>query len=152
MNRIYQITAVACILLAAFVAFEAVRLKFYTTMGPGPGFFPLCLTILLAILAVIMFCQATFGRSESIPKGFFATKMGYARIITILISMIGTVLFFNTLGFRLTTFMFYFTLMNVIERQRLIVSVVISLLASFGVYYIFAYILMIPLPIGFLGI
>jgi TctA family transporter len=38
------------ILLAAFVARKSLDLKFYTQLGPGPGFFPLRLSMLLGPL------------------------------------------------------------------------------------------------------
>ena len=152
MSRPYQITAAVGILFAAFVAYGSVRLKFYTAMGPGPGFFPLWLSILFGVLAVFMFCQATFGRSDPMPADFFATRTGYVRIGAILVSLIGTVVLLNPLGFRLTSLAFYLFLLNILSRHHVIVSVLAALVGSFGVYHVFANILMIPLPVGILGI
>ncbi len=152
MKRSYQITAAVCILFAASVAHESIKLKLYTSMGPGPGFFPLWLSISFGILAVVMFCQATFGRSEPMPADFFATRTGYLRIAAILVSLIGTVALLNPVGFRLTSLAFYFFLLNVLGRHSLIVSGLVALAGSFGVYHVFATFLRIPLPIGILGI
>lgn len=152
MKRSYQITAAVCVLFAAFVALESVALKLYTPLGPGPGFFPLWLSILFGMLAVVMFCQATLGRSDPMPADFFATRTGYLRMAAIIGSLIGTVALLNPLGFRLTSLAFYLFLLNVLSRQSLIVSVLIALAGSFGVYHVFANFLMIPLPVGILGI
>ena len=152
MKRPYQIAAVICILFAAFVAYESIRLKFYTSMGPGPGFFPFWLSILFGVLAVVMFCQATFGPSNPLPADFFATRTGYLRIGAILVSLIGTVGLLNPLGYCLTSLAFYLFLLKVLGRHSLIVSVLIALVGSFGVYHVFANMLMIPLPVGILGI
>ncbi len=152
MNRLYQYTAVICIFFAAFVAYKSLRLRYYTSMGPGPGFFPLWLAILFALLAVVIFCQATFGASHPLPKDFFATRAGYFRIGAILLSLLGTVALLNPLGFRLTTLGFYVFLLTVLGRHRLIVAVLIALVGSFGVYHVFANMLMIPLPVGMFGL
>jgi hypothetical protein len=45
-----QITGVLFILLAAFVVRESLDLKFYTQLGPGPGFFPFWLALVLGPL------------------------------------------------------------------------------------------------------
>ena len=39
MRRPYQITATVLLLVAAFIAFESLQLRYYSTLGPGPGFF-----------------------------------------------------------------------------------------------------------------
>ena len=74
MNRAYQITGVVFLLLAAFIARESLELKFYTSNGPGPGFFPFWLSMALGLLAVLMILKATFRESEPIPEGFFASR------------------------------------------------------------------------------
>ena len=148
----YQVTAGASVLFAIFVGRESARLKFYTPMGPGPGFFPLWLSIFFGVLALVMFCQATFGRARPMPADLFATRTGYGRIGAILASLIGTVVLLEPLGFRLTSLAFYLFLLHVLSRQRLIVSVLIALAGSFGVYHVFAHFLMVPLPVGMFGI
>jgi hypothetical protein len=67
MRRRHQVTAVACLLFAAFVARQAIQLRLSTPLGPGPGFFPLGLSIGFGALAVTLFVQATLG--EPGPAG-----------------------------------------------------------------------------------
>jgi putative tricarboxylic transport membrane protein len=148
----HQVAAGASVLFALFVGRESARLTFYTPMGPGPGFFPLWLSIVFGVLALVMFCQATFGPARPMPAGFFATRTGYGRIAALLASLIGTVVLLEPLGFRLTSLAFYLFLLHVLSRQRLIVSVLIALAGSFGVYHVFAHFLMVPLPVGMFGI
>ena len=49
-------------------------------LGPGPGFFPVWLCGLLALLGTVLFAQATFGPPEKRPADFFAERAGYADI------------------------------------------------------------------------
>lgn len=53
-----QITGVLFILLAAFVARESLDLKFYTQLGPGPGFFSFWLALVLGPLMERGPCQS----------------------------------------------------------------------------------------------
>jgi putative tricarboxylic transport membrane protein len=151
-KRPYQVTAVVCVLFAAFVARQSLALKLYTPLGPGPGFFPFWLAVLFGLLAALMLGQATFGRSTPPPADLAATRAGYLRIGAIVGSLAGTVFLLNPLGFRLTTLAFYLVLLNVLSRQNWLVTILVAAAGSFGVYHLFADVLTIPLPVGFLGI
>jgi hypothetical protein len=80
MKRPYQITGVVFLLLAAFIAWESLQLKFYTHLGPGPGFSPFWLALVLGTVAVLMIVQATPRRWDPMPAGFLASRVGYLRM------------------------------------------------------------------------
>jgi hypothetical protein len=151
MKRWYQIASVVSMLVAAFLARESLRLRYYTPLGPGPGFFPLWLSILLAILAVAMFWQATFGKPEAMPADFYADRKGYLRIGAVVAALVGVIVLIEPLGFRLVMLAFYLFLLAALGRQHPLVTGTIALAGSFGVYYVFAHWLAIPLPIGLFG-
>lgn len=152
MKRPYQITGVVLLLVAAFLVRESLSLRYYTPLGPGPGFFPLWLSILLAILAVAMLWRATFGKSEAMPADFYPDRKGYLRIGAILGALIGVIVLIKPLGFRLVMVGFYLFLLIALGRQHILITVIIALAGSFGVYYVFVHWLATPLPIGLLGI
>lgn len=152
MRRPYQITAVAMLFLAAFVAVESMKLRYYTSLGPGPGFFSFWLALLLGALAVVMLLQATFGQSERASADFFASPAGYLRMGAVVLALAGAAALLQPLGFRLTMLAVYIGLLCALGRQRLIVTVLVSLAGSFGVYHMFVHWLNIPLPIGIFGL
>jgi putative tricarboxylic transport membrane protein len=147
----HQLTAAVCGVFAAFVIRESVGLELYTPMGPGPGFFPLGLAIVFGGLAVAMFGQATVGRPPS-AGAFWPRRAGCLRMAAILGVLVGTTLLLEPLGFRLTSLAAYLFLLNVPTRQNVIVSVLVALAGSFGVYHVFAHFLKVPLPVGVLGL
>jgi len=138
--------------LAAFLVREALQLRYYTPLGPGPGFFPFWLSILLAGLAVAMFWQATFGAPEARPEGFFADRAGYVRIVAIVAALGGVIGLMDALGFCLVMLGFYAFLLLVLGRQHPVVTGIIALAGSFGVYYVFVHWLGVPLPMGILSV
>ena len=79
MKRPYQITAILLFVLSGCIAIESLKLKYYTPLGPGPGFFPFWLSLCLAALAIAMFYQATFKSSDSRPADFVDSRLGYFR-------------------------------------------------------------------------
>lgn len=152
MRRPYQMTAVAMLLLAAFVAVESMKLRYYTSLGPGPGFFPFWLAVVLGALGLVMLFQATFGRSERASPDFFASRVGYLRMGAVVLALAGAAALLQPLGFRLTMLAVYVGLLCALGRPRLIVTVLASLAGSFGVYHLFVHWLNIPLPVGIFGL
>ena len=153
MSRVNQIASVVFLLGSVLVGiYSWMDLQFYTRLGPGPGFFPFWLSVIFGILSVIMFCQATFGRPEPMPTDFYPTRTGYLRIGAIILTLVGTALMLEPLGFRLTMLLFYLFLLYVLGKQNLIVTTAVALTGSFGIFYVFVTFLKIPLPVGMLGI
>ena len=148
MRRPLQIAAAAIVLAGLLVVRELVALKLYTAMGPGPGFFPLCLALALIALAAAMFFQATFQAPEPIPEAFLPTRIGLARILAVLAALVAVMLLLEPLGMRLTMFAFTALLPPLLGYRRPLIVLAIALAASFGVFEVFARVLDIPLPIG----
>ena len=151
MKRPYQIASVVLMCMAAFLLRESLKLRYYSPLGPGPGFFTLWLSILLAILAAAMFGEATFGKPEAMPVDFYADRRGYLRIGAILAAIVGVIVLMEPLGFRLVMVGFYIFLLTVLKRQHPLVTVIIALVGSFGVYHMFVRWMSVPLPTGVFG-
>jgi len=153
MNRPYQITGAIFLLFSAFIAWEAWNnLLFYTPIGPGAGFFPFWLAVVLGILSLVMIYNATFKREEPMPSDFLPTHAGYLRIGAILMVLVLTILLIVPLGFRLTTLAFLIALMYTLGRPTPLATVPIAIAGSWGTYWVFVELLRIPLPVGNFGI
>ncbi len=154
MKRPYQITAVVFVLFSAFVVRESVALKFYSSLGPGPGFFPFWIGLLVGALALSMFCHSTWGGEgrEPMPSDFFASKAAYLRMFAITVAMIAVVVLMESVGFRPIMFAFMVFLLLALGRESLILTILVAGATSFGLYHAFVQWLKIPLPVGILGI
>ena len=152
MKRPYQIAGVVILLFSAWTLWGALQLRYYTALGPGPGFFPFWLSILMGVLALIMIFQATFKPSDPMPEEFFAPWTGYLRIAAIAGAWIAVIVLMVPLGFRLTMLAFLLFLISTMGRTHPVITIVVSLVGSFGIYQVFVQFLGIPLPVGFLEI
>jgi putative tricarboxylic transport membrane protein len=152
MRRSYQITGLAFLLLAAFLGYHAWRLSYYTPLGPGPGFFPLWICILLAVLAAFVFVNATFRQPTALPEGFFAPASGYGRIGAVVIALFAVANVMPVLGFRLTMLGFYLALLSLLGRRHPLETLILALIGSFGAFHVFVELLSLPLPVGVFGI
>jgi putative tricarboxylic transport membrane protein len=151
-KRAHQVTAVVCLVFAAFVMRRSLGMRLHTPLGPGPGFFPFWLAVIFGGLAMVMLVQATLQRPAAGPAGLVVTAAGYRRIAAILGALVGAVILMNPLGFRLTSFAFYLFLLTTLSRPSWAVALLVAVAGSFGVYQVFADFLRITLPVGLLGI
>ena len=151
MKRPYQITSVVFLLFSAFMVRESLELKFYTTLGPGPGFFPFWLSVIFGILAAFQFYHATWGRSDPMPADFFASRTGYLRALAILVAMAGATFLMEKIGFRLTMLSFLVFLLITLGRTNWLLIIAISVVGSWGTFHVFDQLLKVPLPQGMFG-
>ena len=119
MKRAHQVTAVVCLVFAAFVMRQSLAMRLHTPLGPGPGFFPFWLAVIFGGLATVMLVQATLQRSAAGPADLVPTAAGYWHIAAILGALVGAVILMNPLGFRLTSLGFYLFLLTTLSRPQL---------------------------------
>jgi putative tricarboxylic transport membrane protein len=152
MRRPYQITGTIFLLFSAFIAYESLQLRYYTPLGPGPGFFSFWLSLIFGGLAIIMIVQASVGRAETMPEDFFSDRIGYLRIGAVVLSLVFTTVLFEILGFRLAMLIVYVFLLQALGRQGIVITAIVSLFGSFGVFHVFDQWLKVPLPRGVFGL
>lgn len=148
MKRPYQITALILFFLAALIAYGSLQLKYYTRLGPGPGFFPFWISISLAGLSLVMFYQATFKKSDPRPEDLIDSRIGYLRALCICAAWIWAAAMLERLGFRLAMLVFFPFLLLTLGRVKWYIVVLISLIGSVVTFYVFTILLGAPLPVG----
>src|SRR5690606_2124091 len=126
MRLVYQITGLILLPVALFLGYSALQLSYYTSIGPGPGFFPVWLCGLLAILAIAMVLQASFGKSEPRPADFFTDRPGYLRMAAALLGLFSMAALLGVLGFRITSFIFYIVLLPLLGRRNPLEIIVLA--------------------------
>ena len=123
---------------------------------PGPGFFPLLLGVLLAVLGTLLLIKPWVERakaegstekkeSEEIgTSGFWMTKKAFS----VLISLVIYTVILEWLGFLFATFLFLLLLLWGIASQRWTISLFTAVSVSLLSYLIFDIWLMAQLPKG----
>jgi putative tricarboxylic transport membrane protein len=134
------------------VLYEALDLQYYTSLGPGPGFFPFWVALILGVLAACMIYQAMFHEPAALPPDFFPDKRGRLRIGGIVLNMAAAIALLEPLGFRLTMLAFFVVLLLSLGRPRPVVTALVALAGSFGAFFVFDTLLHVPLPVGRFGI
>ncbi len=150
LRRPHQIGGIALLALGIFVIWQALSLRYYTSLGPGPGFFSFWLGVILTVLALIMIATATWRAAEPLVQPIFTDLRGYLGIAAICGALLFAGLFIRPLGYPLTMLVILFTLLR-IGGTGWIATIIGSLIGSFGLYYVFVHLLRVQLPAGLLG-
>lgn len=133
----------------------------YWKAGPGPGFFPLWLGVLLAGLAAIWIGQLlrpvtvtataeSNSDTEDESTSELAQTGGRQTLMTFL-GLVALVLLLDPLGYQLAMTLFVLYAMIIVSRCKPILAVVVAAIAGFGVYALFANVLQVYLPTATLG-
>jgi putative tricarboxylic transport membrane protein len=143
---VYQGTAVVFLALGVYVVMEARRMEYFTPIGPGAGFFPLWLGVLMVILAVAWLGQVSLGSRVVVPPDFMPQRAGATRILVVLGALVLLAAAIDRLGYCLAMLAFALGLLVGVGRQPLVVALPIALVGSFGIYHVFRYWLGVHLP------
>ncbi len=146
MRRVYQIASLAFLAFSLYLIFASRQMKYYVDVGPGPGFFPFWLGVVLAALSIVWLIQVSTRPAGSMEAGFIPDRRGAIRILSILVAMALFGWVVDDVGFQITMLVFLVFLLTALGRQNPIVTLVVAVLGSFGVYYVFKHFLDVELP------
>ena len=141
-----RVSGSALVLLGLFVVWERRVLPLGTHTQPGPGYFPLLLSMLLIVLGALLIFQggtAQALRALAWPEALHA--------LAILSCSAFATLFLEQIGYRISMVIILGFLLGVLERLRLWLVVILTLGLSLGTFWLFDSLLRVPLPRGAWG-
>lgn len=132
--------------LGIAVAWEGRVLPLGTHGRPGPGYFPLLLSVLLGVLGLLIFLR---GRSSARLPSIRWEEAGHAAAI-LACSFLAT-FGIEKLGYRITMILILGFLFGVVERLKLWLVFVLTVGLSLGSFWVFDSLLRVILPRGGFG-
>ena len=152
MKKADLITGVFLLVLSGLAIWGASQMPPSATFGPGAGFLPFWLGILLAVLAVILLVTAqrrpaTSKDSES-P---FPGKQALFAITSVLVGLAGYILLIEVLGYLVDTFLFIVFLMKAVEREKWPLTLMVAAGTTAVLFITFQILLKITLPSNMFG-
>lgn len=149
-QRLYQITSIVIFIGSVLLVRSALELHYYTPMGPGPGFFPFWLALILALLSALSFLQATFGQQArelaQTAADFAVDRGGLMRLIVVPLALAGAAFFLERAGYGITTFVMNAVVLWALGVRKLTTVLFVAAIGSFGIEYVFSHWLNVPLP------
>ena len=149
----WQVGSLCFFALFAFGIVLSLQLPMGDRLGPGPGFFPLWLGLIGAVLSAVLFVEVLRQPADGPGDGpLTPARPAAQRILAVLVLLAAVALLLDPLGFRLTALLFTAILLLALGVRSLPVIAVFAATAGFGVFHVFYYWLKVPLPIGVFGI
>jgi formate hydrogenlyase subunit 3/multisubunit Na+/H+ antiporter MnhD subunit len=149
-RRADRIGAVLLLLVGVWFAAVALRnYKYWTTTGPGSGFFPFWLGLAMAVLAALLLVRAareTEPGPDWLPRG-----RGAVRFLGVLAGAVAFLVLMPWLGMAVTTVLFLVGILRLLERHSWPAAVAIALATAVVNWAVFAWWLRVPFPTGVLG-
>jgi putative tricarboxylic transport membrane protein len=152
MKKADLITGIVLLVLSGCVIGGALRMPQSASFGPGAGFLPFWVGVILAVLATLLL--ASVWTRQATPKDIaspFPDKKALLAITGVLGGLAAYILLIEALGFLVDTFLYVVFLLGVIERERWQTTVTVALLTTVGLYTVFQVLLTISLPKNMFG-
>ena len=130
---------------------KAYQLGMGSANSPGPGFIPFGIAALLGVMSIYLcargIVQVAGGHKE---KPVFR-QVAWKKAMLVLVILVGYGAFFNFLGFLVATFVLMMLLLSVVGRQKISLSLVVSLVTAGCAHLLFVVLFNLPLPRGVLS-
>lgn len=146
MQKAERVVATLCVLLGLAIVWQAWEMEYLTSIGPGPGFFPLWLGLLLTGLSVAWLVSALWRSTHTNERRFIPGRRGLQRILLVMGAIIAVGLVMESIGFQLALFTFVAFVLTALGWRRWSLTVILSAFLSFGVYHAFTRWLDVNLP------
>lgn len=121
------------------------------TFGPGVGFLPFWLGVLMAILSILLIVTAWLRPPDPTKKVIFPGRQAVIAIVLVLASLAVYILLLEVLGFLVDTMLFAAFLLGVVMREKWKMTLLIASATSGGLYVIFQLLLEVNLPKNLFG-
>lgn len=160
MNRAEKVAAVIVVVTGVLIAaYSYYALKLGMTISPGAGFMPFLIGVALIILGLLLFIQKHVQRPVKPSPALQESDVerqedkeaatGFSRKMLLGIAVaIAYALLFERVGYFLATLAFMLGWQIIVEREKWLKSVVITVLSTAVMYTLFNYLLNIHLPKG----
>ena len=137
------------IFLAAATIALASRFPFGDFREPGPGLFPILISLIILGLGLILFFRSLLRTKEEF--NVTVRSLGaVSRVILVLLLLLGYAVFLERLGFLTVSFLLILLHLWIVYPQRWWIRLAAALGGSLGCYLIFEVWLQSQLPKGFL--
>ena len=142
-----RVSGILFLIFSGVTIYLALRLPMGRMGKPGPGIFPLLLSVVIAFLALLLFLRTIRSKGEFWTEEIPTAKW---RLVYLLGDLCLYVFLLRPLGFLISTWIFLIVLKPIIKKKWIPVLLG-SLFISASFFFFFNYLLKVELPMGILA-
>jgi putative tricarboxylic transport membrane protein len=144
------VVALLLLAVAGIVIADSLRLgvRWRELEGPGAGYFPFYIGVILAISSAVLLLRAIFDRRGTARLRIFVSKPGFRQVLAVLVPLIAYVASIGFIGIYVASaiyialFMWHFGRYSPVKGGAIGVAVSLALFAMFEIWFL------VPLPKG----
>ena len=149
MSAAARIVNLFWIVLGIAICAYSLRLKLWEAAGPGSGFLPFIVGAIIGSAGIALFLQQRFRGVP--PERFWTDSAARNRVGLVVVALCTMAYLMPVLGFLLSAAIVMAFLLSLSEPGRIAQSLLLAGAASAAVYWLFASLLQVRLPTGWLG-
>ncbi|MDF1592382.1 MAG: tripartite tricarboxylate transporter TctB family protein [Desulfobacterales bacterium] len=151
MRRADQITGIVMLIFSLTVAYTSWQMPQRVEFGPGMGFLPFWLAVLMAVLSVLLLFDATVRKRGSAGKNPFPAPQALLNVGMVIAGLGVFVAVLETVGFAVSTIVYIAFLLAIVQKERWLKTAIVALLSTGGLYFVFQILLEVKLPKNIFG-
>ncbi len=151
MRRADQITGIIVLIFSLVVMEGSRRLPPSATFGPGAGFLPYWLGVLMAILSILLILNAYRQAAAPTQRPIFPSVKALITLGSVIAGLAAYILLLEVLGFLVGTGLLTAFLLGFVEREKWSTAILAAVLNSVGLYVVFQRLLGVNLPVNRFG-
>ncbi len=152
MRKPSLIAGIVFFVFSVLVMLVSWSMEYYSPIGPGPGFFPFWLSMILSLLSIIWIVQVTQckGNSEKPNEDaeVLPRRSGLLRLLGIVGALGFLIAFMEPMGFQLPMFAFLVFLLYALGKVKPLTTLIVAAVGSFGLFHVFTLLLDVQLPLS----
>jgi putative tricarboxylic transport membrane protein len=130
---------------------RAYQLGMGSLNSPGPGFIPFGIAALLGLMSIYLCVRGIVQVAGGYKEKALFGQIAWKKAMLVLVILAGYGAFFNFVGFLVSTFALMLLLLWAIGRQKLFLSLMVSLVTAGAAHLLFVVLFNLPLPKGVLS-
>jgi len=146
------ISSISLLSVGIIYAGLSLRLPFWSGTGPQEGFFPLTIAAIMIGMSLFLLVQSLSSnpplRAEKGGEEPENEVFNRSRVLAYGIWMTLYAVFFERVGFLITSILFLLLIMKYTEKQSWKMTISVGAASILGSYLLFVYFLGVPLPKG----
>lgn len=148
MKRGWIVATLLFIALFAFAIWQSIGMPQFDDLGPGPGFFPLWLAGIGAVLGVALVFETLRQPVDPDAESLAPEGSALFRVLAVVVLLSAAAFALEPVGWRFTALGLSLTLLPALGATSPLIVGPFAAAAGFGVFHVFYYWLKVPLPVG----
>jgi len=152
MRKADQITGIVMLVFSLIIAYSSWQMPQREEFGPGVGFLPFWLAVIMMVLSVMLLFDASVRKRKQVPTANpFPAPQALLNVGLVVVGLGVFIAVLPVMGFAVSTVLYIAFLLAIVQKAPWLKTAMVSLLSTGGLYIVFEILLEVRLPKNIFG-